>query len=126
MVLFPKGPKSPNQYRVYIRDNIWVIPATYKPAEVEKIIYAAALWQAPIDLSWKTQFYSFFRDTRAVDETLALVRDPKNHMIKLHMYISGLERGDIAWNMWFHEGEPAQLIEQVSQDWNTKIAAANK
>jgi len=29
--------------------------------------------------------------------------------------------------MWFLDGkQPAQLIEEVSQDWNTKIAEANK
>jgi len=125
MVLFPKGPRSPT-YRVYSRDNLMVIPATYKPAEVEKIIWAVALWFTPVDDNWKATQYDYFRDSRAVDETLALVRDPKLIMTKYFAYINGLERGDIAWNMWYHEGEPAQLIESVSQDWNTKINEANK
>jgi multiple sugar transport system substrate-binding protein len=125
MVLFPKGPKSPT-YRVFSRDNLMVIPATYKPAEVEKILWAVALWYTPADDDWKSGQYNYFRDSRAVDETLALVRDPKLAMIKYHTYINGLERGDIAWEMWYHDGEPAQLIEKVSQDWNTKIAEANK
>jgi ABC-type glycerol-3-phosphate transport system substrate-binding protein len=125
MVLFPRGPKS-TTLRVYSRDNLMVIPATYKAADVEKIICAIALWNTPVDNNWKAGQYNYFRDPRAVDETLALVRDPKLAMIKYFSYINGLERGDIAWNMWFHEGEPAQLIESVSQDWNTKIAEANK
>jgi multiple sugar transport system substrate-binding protein len=125
MVLFPKGPKSPT-YRVYSRDNLMVIPATYKAADVEKIIWAVALWYTPVDNNWKASQYDFFRDSRAVDETLALVRDPKLAMIKYFAYINGLERGDIAWNMWYHDGEPAQLIESVSQDWNTKIREANR
>jgi len=125
MVLFPKGPRSPT-YRVYSRDNLMVVPATYKPAEVEKIIWAVALWNTPVDDNWKASQYDYFRDSRAVDETLALVRDPKLAMTKYFAYINGLERGDIAWNMWYHEGEPAQLIESVSQDWNTKINEANK
>jgi hypothetical protein len=37
-----------------------------------------------------------------------------------------LERGDIAWNMWWHDAEPAQFIESVSLDWNAKIHEANK
>jgi multiple sugar transport system substrate-binding protein len=126
MVLFPKGPKS-TTYRVYSRDNLMVIPATYKPAEVEKILWAVALWYTPVDDNWKAGQYSFFRDPRAVDETLVLARDPKLAMIKYFSYINGLERGDIAWNMWWLDGkQPAQLIEEVSQDWNTKIAEANK
>jgi ABC-type glycerol-3-phosphate transport system substrate-binding protein len=125
MVLFPKGPKSPN-YRVYSRDNIMVIPATYKQADVDKILYAVSLWYTPVDNNWKAGQYNYFRDSRAVDETLALVNDPKNAMIKYYTYINGLERGDIAVNMWYYEGEPAQLIESVSQDWNAKIAEANR
>jgi len=125
MVLFPRGPKSAT-VRVFSRDNLMVIPATYKAADVEKIIWAVALWHTPVDNNWKAGQYNYFRDTRAVDETLALARDPKLAMIKYHTYINGLERGDIAWEMWFHEGEPAQLIEKVSQDWNTKINDANK
>jgi len=125
MVLFPKGPKS-STYRVYSRDNLMVIPATYKPADVEKILWAVSLWYTPADDDWKSGQYNYFRDPRAVNETLALVRDPKNNMIKYFAYINGLERGDIAWEMWYHDGEPAQLIERVSQDWNAKIAEANK
>jgi ABC-type glycerol-3-phosphate transport system substrate-binding protein len=125
MVLFPKGPKS-STYRVYSRDNLMVIPATYKQADIDKILYAVALWYTPVDDDWKSGQYNFFRDPRAVDETLVLVRDPKIAMIKYFAYINGLERGDIAWNMWYHEGEPAQLIESVSQDWNAKINEANR
>jgi ABC-type glycerol-3-phosphate transport system substrate-binding protein len=125
IVLFPKGPKS-STYRVYSRDNLMVIPATYKPAEVEKILWAVALWYTPADDDWKSGQYKFYRDSRAVDETLALARDPKLSMIKYFSYINGLERGDFAWNMWYHEGEPAQLVESVSQDWNAKIDEMNK
>jgi ABC-type glycerol-3-phosphate transport system substrate-binding protein len=124
MVLFPKGPRS-STYRVYSRDNLMVIPATYKPADVEKILWAVALWQTPVDDDWKSGLYNSFRDSRVVDETLALARDPKIAMTKYFAYINGLERGDIAWGMWFFDGEPAQLVEQVSQDWNAKIADAN-
>jgi len=123
MVLFPKGPRS-STYRVYTRDNLMVIPATYKPAEVEKIIWGVALWHTPLDDNWKVGQYNYFRDSRAVDETMAYIFDPKMRMIKYYAYINGLERGDIAWNMWGRE--PAQLIESVSQDWNAKIAEANK
>jgi len=124
MVMFPKGPKS-STYRVFTRDNVMVIPATYKPDEIDKILWAVALWYTPVDDDWKSGQYNLFRDSRAVDETLELIRDEKLHMIKYYSYILGLERGDIAWTMWYHEGDPAQLVEMVSQPWNDLINQAN-
>ena len=124
MVLFPKGPKSPT-YCVYTRDNIMVIPSTYKSDEVDKILWALALWYTPVNTDWKSPEYNMFRDTRAVDETLELIRTPKMSMIKYYTYINGLERGDIAWNLWWFEGEPSQLVESVSQSWNALIDDAN-
>jgi len=34
--------------------------------------------------------------------------------------------GGIAWEIWYHEGEAAQLIEAVSQSWNNLIEDANE
>jgi ABC-type glycerol-3-phosphate transport system substrate-binding protein len=126
MVLFPKGPKS-KDYCTFMGDNLMVIPATYKQADIDKILYAVALWYTPLnDDNWKAGNYNYFRDMRAVDETLALIRDPNYTRPKYNEYINGLETGDIAWQMWWHEGEPSQLVEAVSQDWNAKIAEANR
>jgi len=123
MVLFPKGPKKAT-YTVYSRDTMMVIPNTFKPEEVDKIMAAVALWFTPQTDDWKSGLYNSFRDARAVDETIALIRSTK-HTIKNYRYIRGLERGDIAWNMWYFDGEPAQLIESVSQAWNATIADSN-
>jgi len=70
--------------------------------------------------------YPLFRDRRAVDETMAMIRSPRYGAFRNHLMIPGLQRGDIAWNMWWFDGEPAQLVEKVSPDWNAKIADANK
>ncbi len=66
-----------------------------------------------------------YRDSRAVDETVAMIRDPKYSVWKNFLFIAGLERGDIAWQMWWHEGDPAELVEAVSQSWNALIADTN-
>ena len=124
MVLPPKGPKA-KDYTVYTDENVFVIPATYKRDQVEKILYAVKLWSTPLDDNWKANLYHIYRDTRAVDETLARIRDPKNQVWKYHLFIPGLERGDIAWAIWWYEGEPAQLVESVSQAWNALINDAN-
>jgi len=124
MVLFPKGPRSTN-YRVFTRENIMVIPATYNLDTVEKILVATSLWFTPVNDDWKSGLYNTFRDRRAVDETIALIRDTKLHMVKYFTYINGLNRGGIAWEMWYHDGDPAQLIESVSQTWNAIIEDSN-
>jgi ABC-type glycerol-3-phosphate transport system substrate-binding protein len=126
VVLFPGGPKSPGRPRVFTRENIIIIPSTYKPADVEKILYALMLWYTPQSADWKSGWYNTFRDRRAVDETLTMIHDASLHIPKNHIFIPGLNRGAIAWEMWFHEGDPAQLIEQVSQDWNNKIEDVNE
>ena len=126
-VLFPKGPRS-KDYRYSTDENVMVIPSTFKPAEVEKIIHAVMLWYTPIDddpNEWKDAQYPLYRDARAVDETLAMLRNPKYSSWKNYRYIPGLERGDIAWQMWWWEGDPAQLVESVSQAWNALINDAN-
>ena len=124
VVLFPKGPRSSN-YRVFTRENVMVIPATYSKAEVDKIMSAVQLWYTPVNNDWQSGLYNTFRDSRAVDETIALIRDTRLHMVKNFALVAGLNRGNIAWEMWYHEGDPAQLIESVSQSWNAIIDDSN-
>jgi len=61
MVLFPKGPRR-TTYAVYSRDNIMVIPSTYKADQVDKIMTAVALWFTPQNDDWKSSLYNMFRD----------------------------------------------------------------
>jgi len=124
MVLFPKGPKA-KDYTVYTDENVFVIPSIYKQDQVEKILQAVRLWYTPLNDDWKSNLYHIYRDTRAVDETIALIRNPRNQVWKYHLFIPGLERGDIAWAIWWFDGDPAQLVESVSQSWNALINNAN-
>jgi ABC-type glycerol-3-phosphate transport system substrate-binding protein len=124
MVLFPKGPRQ-NNYSVFTRENVFVVPATYSEAEVEKILFALNLWYTPVTNDWKTELYSNFRDRRAVDETLALIRNAKLHINKNHEFIPGLNRGHIAWEMWERGVDPARLVERVSSNWNRLITDVN-
>jgi len=127
MVVFPKGPRV-SDYKVYTDENIMVVPSTYTKEQVDNILYAVQLWYTPIDNDpneWKDWLYNQYRDSRAVDETIAIIRDPKYSVWKNYINIPGLERGDIAWQMWWHEGDPSQLVEQVSQTWNALIDDTN-
>ncbi|MDR0289907.1 MAG: extracellular solute-binding protein [Treponema sp.] len=123
-VLFPKGPKS-RDYRFPTDENVLVIPSTYTPAEADRILAAINLWYMPVSDDWRTPLYSSYRDRRAVDETHAMIRDPKFSAFRNHIMVPGLERGTIAWEMWWFDGDPAQLVESVSQSWNALINDAN-
>jgi ABC-type glycerol-3-phosphate transport system substrate-binding protein len=123
-VLFPKGPRA-RDYRFPNDENVVIIPSSFKPQEVDLILHGVNLWYMPVTSDWKTGLYPNFRDRRAVDETMAMIRSPKYAGFRNHMMIPDLNRGDIAWEMWWFEGEPAQLVESVSQNWNALIADAN-
>ncbi|MDR0473803.1 MAG: extracellular solute-binding protein [Treponema sp.] len=124
-VLCPKGPKSAN-YRTGTDENVIVISSVYKADEVDAILAAINFWYMPVTDNWKVGNYNRYRDSRAIDETLVMTRDPKYTTFKNWMMIPGLNRGDIAWQMWWYDGDPAQLVESVSQNWNALINDVNK
>jgi len=125
MVLPPRGPRK-NDYVVFNDENVMVIPARgFTPAQVDAILWAVQTWSTPVDPDWRLAEYPNYRDRRAVDETMALIRDQKLWQWKFHLHVPGLNRGGIAWEIWHHDGEAAQLIEAVSQGWNALIEDAN-
>ncbi|WP_461247438.1 extracellular solute-binding protein, partial [Treponema sp. R6D11] len=125
MVLPPKGPRAKN-YVVFNDDNVRVIPAKgYTKEQIDAIIWAYQAWVTPPDDNWKNETYPKYRDRRAVDETVAMIRDQKLWQWKYHLHVPGLQRGGIAWEIWYNDGEPAQLVEKVQNSWNALIMDAN-
>jgi len=124
MVLPPKGPRVRN-YVVFNDENVMVIPVNTPAAQADAIIWAVQAWRTPVDTDWKIAEYPNYRDRRAVDETCTLIRTQSLWQWKFHLHVPGLNRGGIAWEIRYHEGEAAQLIEAVSQQWNALIADAN-
>jgi len=127
MVMFPMGPRRTN-FVVYSSENVLVIPSTFPRAEVERIVAAIDLWYRPVDESpyaWQDGLWHIFRDPRAVTETMAIIRDPSLAIWQYHVVIPGMNRGLIAHEVWWHDGEPAQLVEAVSAAWNAVIADIN-
>jgi ABC-type glycerol-3-phosphate transport system substrate-binding protein len=125
VVLPPKGPKA-KDYRVADDDNVIIVPSSYKGEQLDLILKASNLWLAPAVAPTLDGERQYYRDSRAITETLAMLGNPKYKAFRTQMLIPGLETGDIAWVMWWMNGEPAQLIESVSQKWNALIADANK
>jgi len=125
MVLPPRGPRARN-YVVFTSENVMVIPSTFNRDQAEAIMWAVQAWNISVDANWRIPLYPFFRDRRAVDETMRIIRDPARQVWKHHIFVPGLNRGAIAWEMWWFDGEPAQLIESVSNNWNLRIEDANE
>jgi ABC-type glycerol-3-phosphate transport system substrate-binding protein len=123
-VLFPKGPRARN-YRMPNDENVIVVPSSFKPDQVDGILLAVDLWHRPVTDDWKSSYYPLFRDRRAVDETIAMIRNPMYSSFRYHMMVPNFNRGDIAWEMWWFDGEPAQLVESVSASWNALFADAS-
>ena len=127
MVMVPRGPRADN-FVVYTFEHVIVIPSTFSQAEVANIVTAIDLWNRPVDetlYGWQDAYWHVFRDARSVTETMAILRDPNLVTWKYYIMIPGLSLGDIAWEMWGHDGDPAQLIEAVSLAWNSLIADVN-
>ena len=123
-VFCPKGPRAA-RHRMPNDENVLVIPSTYKSAEVENILSAINQWFIPVTNNWKIVMYLACRDARAVDETHTMIRTPGYAAFRMHTLIPGLNTGDIAWQMWWYDGDPAQLVESVSMNWNSLINEAN-
>ncbi|MDR0473811.1 MAG: extracellular solute-binding protein [Treponema sp.] len=123
-VFCPKGPRA-SDYRHPDDDLVIVVPITFKPDEVDFILKAFNLWVTPTNTDWKTDAYNAYRDNRAVDETSAMMRTGKYSVFRNNLMIPNLVTGDISWQMWWYDGDPAQLIESVSQNWNILINDAN-
>jgi len=127
MVMFPMGPRV-SDFVVYVYENVIVVPSTFSPDEVRRIVTAIDLWERPVDESpyaWQDGLWHLFRDPRAVTETMAIIRDPRLVQWQYHVMIPGLNVGGITWQLYWHDGEAAQLIEAVSLAWNALIADAN-
>jgi len=125
MVLPPKGPRA-KDYAVFTDENVMVVPSVYNKDQVDAIMWAVQAWLTPIDNNWKAPLLQMYRDRRAIDETWEIIRNPKYQVWRNHLHVPGLNRGGIAWEIWYHDGEAAQLIEKVSPQWNALIQDANE
>jgi len=126
-VLPPKGPRATN-YRMSLTEMVWVVPNLFTRQEVDVILRAFDLWNVPMDTDWKQGHYWAFRDSRAVDETMALTKDSTNVTYRNFAMVPGA--GDIVYDLGAalrnFRGNPALLVEQFRSRWDAVIAEANR
>jgi ABC-type glycerol-3-phosphate transport system substrate-binding protein len=131
MVLFPRGPQMEKIMTVYY-ENINTIPVTFTKAEADDILFAFDIFtnEPPgyegDEMAWKYGSYDSYRDPRAVDETLAMIRSGQHSALRLDQFVPGFETGTVTFDVWNLESTGAQLVEEASQEWNSIIATANR
>ncbi|MBQ3486594.1 MAG: hypothetical protein IJA77_13940 [Clostridia bacterium] len=129
-VMFPKGPKA-DTYKWSPQDNVWVIPANYDAERAWKIAFAFNLFTNPTPGyeetdDWKTGFYGKYRDDRAVDETISMMRDGATQMVWYTDMIAGYDLGaDYIWDVYGQAATPAEQAEAMRGTWQAYIDAAN-
>lgn len=127
-VCFPKGPKAEQYYNIW-SDNVSVIPACYDADRAWKIAFGYNLFAQPTpgydgEEDWKTGYYENYRDTRAVDETIALLK--QNGVIWYDGLVPGLISGDILYEVYAGVATPAEKVEGIANQWQAYIDEANK
>ena len=124
-VLPPKGPRA-TDYRMSLTEIVWVVPNIFTKDEADVILRAFDLWNIPSDTDWKQGQYWAFRDRRAVDETVALTKDPRYVTYRNFALIPGYPHSDIVWDLWSFKGNPAQYIESLTPRINALLDDMNR
>lgn len=127
-VIFPKGPKG--EMMTVFSENVAVMPVTLEKEQAENIAFAYNLYTNVTpgyeDEDWRANWYSRFRDTRAVDETLPLFYEPKHGTISLTTLVTGLDIGAaITYDLDAGAATPVELIERTQGLWQPLLDAAN-
>lgn len=129
-VMFPKGPQA-DTYLFAPQDNIFVIPGCYDADRAWKIAFAFNLYTNPTPGyadtdDWKTGYYNSFFDDRAVDETLAMMRENEHQFVWYSDMVSGYDLGpDYLWDVYAQAMTPAEKAESMRGTWQSYIDTAN-
>ena len=128
-VCFPLGPHGDGKYKTVHQNNIMIIPSCYSAERAENIAKIVDLWAEPVPGyegpdAWKDSYWQSFRDSRAVDETLQYMMDNPNP--RYDVLISGLNQGDIIWNLCGGGGTAQELYEACYNVWQGLIDDCNR
>ena len=128
-VMFPAGPNGDMATVPF--DNVLVIPSYYSAEDVEKIMFGYNLYTEPtpgytLDDQWKQTYYAQFPDTRAVDETLELMREPEHRILDYQSMITDTDYGDFTYSVYALAATPSEQIEEMTPKWDARVKAANE
>ncbi|WP_305768780.1 ABC transporter substrate-binding protein [Candidatus Epulonipiscium viviparus] len=131
VVCFPKGPKA-SQYAAGTTSPAWVIPNTYTKEEAEDIAFVLDIWtnEPPGydgEDDWMVAQYPKYRDKRAVEETLALLKEPGVMRPEYDMLIStGIDVDSWGKKIYNKIQTPIEALEAVEAVWQIEIDKFNE
>ena len=129
-VMFPAGPNGTMATVPF--DNVVVVPNITRddPEFVDKLMFAYNLYTETtpgwtLDDAWKQTYYAQFTDTRAVDETLELMREDEHRILDYQSMIPDTDYGDFTYSVYALAKKPSEQLEEMTPTWNGKIDKAN-
>ena len=128
-VMFPAGPNG--TMATIPLDNVIVIPYNYEADYVEKLMFGYDLYTEPapgytLEDVWKSPYYAQFREERAVDETLTLMREDEHRILDYQSMIPRTDYGDFAYSVYALQKTPQEQLEEMTPTWDARIKDANK
>ncbi len=131
-VMFPYNQKNKNATnRTIPNDNIFVMPSCYDDATAEKIAFAFDLYTEPLDNfsadeAYCEQYYNRFRDDRAVDETLMMMKEKEHKQTSYLPMITNMDLGEYCYGVYALAETPSKKIEELSSKWEQKVKKVNE
>lgn len=131
-VLFPK-PSEEASYLWAPSDNVYCIPACYDHDTAWKIAFAFDLFTETTpgytdSEDWKTDYYKKYRDDRAVDDTLTMMRSNDTQFVWYADMIPGYDLGSqYLWSVYGinPSATPVEKAEEMRATWQTYLDDAN-
>ncbi|OON95042.1 MAG: hypothetical protein ATN31_02045 [Candidatus Epulonipiscioides saccharophilum] len=130
MVAFPKGPQA-DQHMAIFTDDAYVIPASFTKEEAEDIAFAYNIWQTAAPGydepdAWMTGLYPLYRDDRAIEETMVMLRSPGIGKVDYSSSIAGNIRTSSALEQVAWGGmSPVESVEAQAPLWQAEIDKLN-
>ncbi|MBR5348762.1 MAG: extracellular solute-binding protein [Lachnospiraceae bacterium] len=117
----------------YDKENVLFIPSSYSNDEANEIAFAYDLFTDPAPGyedgdAWKEAYYGAYKDSRAVDETLYMMKRGKNIKNRMDSFVAGLGEqlgSGFIWDIAGGAITPAEGVEAKMDAWNTVINDQN-
>ena len=132
-VAFPRGPSAPwDGHMNEVVGNFFAIPHVFNAQEVDDIMYAFTMWNAPLPGSepddWMIGEFTRHNQERSVTETMVnWTRNPEWQRMRVHAILPvAMPFGDqFAFRVWTGENTPGSVLEEAQAVWNNDIERAN-
>lgn len=129
-VCFPYGPSSDGELISIVRENILIIPSCYDKNTIADIAFAYDIFTDDVpgyeddDASWKGSYEAMFKDQRSVNETLDLMINDLEQVMRPTILLPDYNNEWI-WDIDAGTASPAEQLEAFGTQWDTMVEEFN-